>query len=132
MFNTKTSRALITVAALGLGLSALTPAFGAQKDVVVSEVAWMGTAASSYDEWMELANNTGTDIDLNGWVLRSADGTPSITLSGIIPAHGRFLLERTDDTSVPDLAADLIYATGAGSLYSKHDQLCASGIPVKI
>jgi hypothetical protein len=79
------------------------------RDVVISEVAWMGTQASANDEWIELYNTTDHDIDLTGWKLQAADGTPTITLSGIIPAHGFFLLERTDDNTVKDIAADLIY-----------------------
>jgi len=81
-------------------------------DVVFSEIAWMGTTASSTDEWIELYNNTGSDIDLTGWTLQAADGTPSISLAGTIPAGGHFLLERTDDDSKPLVAADQIY-TGA-------------------
>jgi hypothetical protein len=78
-------------------------------DVVINEVAWMGTQASTNDEWIELYNTTDRDIDLAGWTLESADGTPSITLSGIILAKGFFLLERTDDNTVSDIAADQIY-----------------------
>lgn len=80
-------------------------------DVVVSEVAWSGMPADPNDEWIELYNNTGSDIDLTGWRLYTAD-TPNITLSGVIPANGHYLLERTDDTSIPDRTADDIY-TGA-------------------
>ncbi len=81
-------------------------------DVVINEIAWMGTEAYSVDEWIELYNTTDQDLDLTGWTLEAADGTPSITLSGTIPAHGYLLLERTDDTTVSDITADQIY-TGA-------------------
>ena len=80
-------------------------------DVVINEIAWMGTAASPYDEWIELANNTNQVIDLAGWSLAATDGTPTIVLSEILPAAGFFLLERTDDDSVSDIAADLVYGT---------------------
>ncbi len=89
---------------------ALTP-----KHVVISEVAWMGTTAATSDEWIELYNNTTGDIDLSGWNLRSGDGTPNINLSGTIPVKGYFLLERTDDTTVPDHPADLIYTGALGN-----------------
>ncbi len=82
------------------------------KDVVVNEIAWMGTQASHDDEWIELYNNTETAISLSGWSLVSADGIPSISLSGTIPGHGYFLLERTADSTVSDIPADKIY-TGA-------------------
>jgi len=81
-------------------------------EVVINEVAWMGTAASTYDEWIELKNNTDQDIDLNGWTLAAADGTPSILLTGTIPAHGYYLLERTDDTTVSNIPADQTYTGG--------------------
>jgi hypothetical protein len=84
-------------------------------DVVLSEIAWMGTTSSSADEWIELYNNTGSPVDLTGWTLNSADGTPSIPLSGSIPAAGYFLLERTDDTTVPDVPADQTYSGGLGN-----------------
>lgn len=81
-------------------------------DVVITEVAWMGTTGSTADEWIELYNTTGSSISLTNWTLIAADGTPSVTLSGSIAAYGYYLLERTDDTSVPGVTADKIY-TGA-------------------
>ena len=84
-------------------------------DVVISELAWMGTTASHTDEWIELYNNTGTDIDLTGWTLHATDGTPSIALAGTIPAGGHFLLERTDDNSVPGATADQTYTGALGN-----------------
>lgn len=88
-------------------------------DVVISEIAWMGTTTASSDEWLELLNNTSSVIDLTDWQLVSNDGAPAITLSGIIPANGRFLLERTDDTSTLVLA-DQIYS---GSLLNSGEVL---------
>ena len=46
-------------------------------------------------------------LDLSGWTLAATDGTPSISLSGTVPAYGYFLLERTDDNSAPGVVADL-------------------------
>jgi len=83
--------------------------------VVINEVAWMGTASSSADEWIELYNSGSEDAGLEGWTLTAADGTPAIDLSGTSTAGGYFLLERTDDESVPDIAADLIYAGALGN-----------------
>jgi len=81
-------------------------------EVAINEIAWMGTETSYHDEWIELYNNTDQEINLNGWSLNSLDGTPQITLKGNITPHGYFLLERTDDDSVPYISADQIY-TGA-------------------
>ncbi|MEK7328277.1 MAG: lamin tail domain-containing protein, partial [Chloroflexota bacterium] len=81
--------------------------------MIINEAAWMGTNASANDEWIELHNTTAFSIDFTGWALIIDDGVPPddtvITLGGVIPAGGFFLLERTDDTAVSDIAADLIY-----------------------
>ena len=79
------------------------------RDVVINEVAWMGTAASGTDEWIELYNTTDQDINLAGWTLTSSDGTPVIHLVGTIPAHSHYLLERTDDNAISDVPADQVY-----------------------
>jgi phosphatidylserine/phosphatidylglycerophosphate/cardiolipin synthase-like enzyme len=73
-------------------------------DVVVSEIAWMGTTTSYADEWIELYNNTDADVSLQGWHLAAGDGSPSIALQGTAPAGSHVLLERTNDDSAPPLA----------------------------
>ncbi len=78
-------------------------------NVVINEIAWMGTENSANDEWIELYNNSQNPLNLGGWVLKSGDGTPEINLTGTIPAKGFYLLERTDDNTVPEIPADLIY-----------------------
>ncbi|MBT3391173.1 MAG: lamin tail domain-containing protein [Chloroflexi bacterium] len=89
--------------------------------VVINEIAWAGTAASSNDEWIELHNPNEFTVDLTGWGLSAEDGSPEIKLSGSIPPGGYFLLERTDDTTIRDLPADLIYtgslSNGGETLY---------------
>jgi len=88
-------------------------------DVVISEVAWSGTTANTNHEWIELYNNTSEAIDITGWTLKAIDGTPNISLSGIISAKSYFLLERTsgDATSV---AEDQIYS---GALIDSGESL---------
>lgn len=87
--------------------------------VVINEIAWMGTQASASDEWIELYNNTQGAIDLSGWTLslyKPATTTPSktITLSGSIPAQGFYVIERTNDTTISDIPADLVSSFGTG------------------
>jgi cysteine-rich repeat protein len=77
--------------------------------VLINEIAWMGTGVSASDEWIEFYNPTDQAIDLSGWTLTSSDGTPKIILQGQIAAQSYFLLERTDDNTVPEIAADQIY-----------------------
>lgn len=80
--------------------------------VQINEVAWMGTLESANNEWLELKNNTDQIIDLTGWSFKFASSSPKILLAGQLEANGYFLLERTDDNSVPSVTADQLY-TGA-------------------
>ncbi|OGY38893.1 MAG: hypothetical protein A2418_01705 [Candidatus Brennerbacteria bacterium RIFOXYC1_FULL_41_11] len=84
----------------------------ASNSVVINEIAWVGTASSTSDEWLEIFNNSESNVELTGWILRSVSGSPNIKLSGVIPSGGYYLLERTDDSTVSDIPADLIF-TGA-------------------
>lgn len=91
------------------------PALG----VVINELAWMGTQASTTDEWIELYNPTGGAIDLKNWTLTDGNDI-NITLNGTIAAGGYFLLERTNDTTVSNIAANQIYT---GSLSNTGETL---------
>ena len=86
----------------------------------INEIAWSGTPASANDEWIELLNDNTDSVSLENWTLISADGAPSILLSGTIEADGFFLLERTDDSSVPNIEADQVYT---GSLSNTGEEL---------
>jgi len=93
-------------------------------DVVINEIAWMGTTGSSSNEWIELYNTTGSSISLTSWTLKSTDNTPSVTLSGSIGPYGYYLLERTDDNTIPGITADKIYTgamTDTGELLELRD-----------
>ncbi|MHA1667565.1 MAG: lamin tail domain-containing protein, partial [Candidatus Heimdallarchaeaceae archaeon] len=82
--------------------------------IIINEIAWMGTINSSNDEWIELKNISKTELNLNGWQLISKDNkiTINLTEENILQPNGFLLLERTDDSSVEKIPADLIY-TGA-------------------
>ncbi len=82
-------------------------------NIVINEIAWMGTTTSSNDEWIELYNPTDNDISLDGWKLTWDGG--DIALSGRISSKDFFLLERTNDESVPETAADQIYTGSLGN-----------------
>lgn len=102
----------------------LTTPIIAKADVIFNEVAWMGTEVSFSDEWIELYNNGTDEINLDGWTIEAEDDTPFIELSGTISAGGYYLLERTDDSTVPSETADLIYVgalADEGEVLSIHD-----------
>jgi hypothetical protein len=82
--------------------------------VIISEVAWGGTAASQADEWIELYNPGSQPINLSGWGLAAADGNPDISLEGTIGAGGFFLLERTDDSTISDITSSQIFYSPSG------------------
>lgn len=82
--------------------------------VVINEVAWMGTSQSANDEWIELHSKATAPVSLNGWRLRDKGNHINIVFdsSHALAPNGFFLLERTNDTTVPNFTADIIY-TGA-------------------
>jgi len=85
--------------------------------VVINEIAWMGTASSSSDEWLELYNTTSVSTDISGWTLKAQDGTPNISLaSKSIDPFGFYLLERTSDDTISDITADWYGSFGVGGL----------------
>ncbi|MDO8560606.1 MAG: lamin tail domain-containing protein [bacterium] len=92
--------------------------------VVINEVAWMGTGSSATtnkDEWIELYNSTDYSVNLSGFsILFLAPGTTTpaqtILLTNTIPSKGFYLIERTNDTAVSDVAADLVFSFGASGL----------------
>ena len=90
--------------------------------VIINEVAWMGTQTSSSDEWIELKNVSGQDVNLNGWQLLDKDGQIKVVFSAIdvIAANGFYLLERTDDVSVPNIPLDKKYS---GALADTNESL---------
>jgi hypothetical protein len=79
--------------------------------VLINEIAWAGTIASAFDEWIELYNPGLEEIDLTGWRLEDG-GDISITLLGTIAPGSFFLLERTDDTTISDISEDFVYTGG--------------------
>lgn len=66
------------------------------QDVVFSEIMWSGSNISSSDEWIELYNNTDSNIDLSNWqitYLKNGVETLMLTIpTGIIPSHGYYLI----------------------------------------
>ncbi len=104
----------------------------ANSRITINEIAWMGTEISSNDEWIELKNNSNETINLDNYLLLSEDGSINIQLAGKIPPASFFLLERTDDNSVPDVKADQIYVGSLGNdgeiitLYDSENNLLDS------
>lgn len=80
-----------------------------RQGVIINEVAWMGTANSANDEWLELKNISGGEIDLSDWQVLDMGEQIKIELTGKLAPNSFYLLERTNDDSVPGIAADQTY-----------------------
>lgn len=80
-------------------------------EVIISEIAWMGTTVGPNEEWIELHNDGTESVSVNGWTI--SDGVSLIIpLASTIGAGEYVLLERTDDDTVPGISALVTY-TGA-------------------
>jgi len=96
------------------------------RPVVINEIAWAGTATSSFDEWIELYNRTSKTVSLTNWALYAEDGVPYVNLSSTIAAGGYYLIERGANDTVSDIAADLVTpfsGTGSGSGLSNSGEV---------
>ncbi len=89
-----------------------TPTLG----IIINEVAWMGTVASSSDEWIELYNRGSSPVDMDGWTLtlRSTVGgaiAETITITGAVPGNDYYIIAPSgtftdviiDQNASPDL-----------------------------
>jgi hypothetical protein len=109
----------------------------ALRDVVINEINWYGSGADTGDEWIELRNLSGTDLELSEWTIDNAGGTSS---SGVIridngtalPAGGYLLLatkrgadQPGERTSLTGVAAEVqlqpISLTNTGERLALHD-----------
>ena len=109
--NTPTATATVDCAV------APTPTFYPSRAVMINEVAWSGTLASSADEWVELYSTYSCPISLAGWHLigiRSGGQTAfdvSFTAAHIIPAGDFFIIATKSGIFTSGATIDLIPAT---------------------
>ena len=85
-------------------------------DVVINEIAWMGSEVGWRDEWIELRNMTDQDIELSGWVIENASknhGSLEIPQDGkhTILSNSYYLISyysKADNLLEPKTALDVI------------------------
>ena len=96
---------------LVMGFLLLISVLSWSQTIVINEVAWAGTAASPNDEWIELYNSSEEAVDLTGWTLTFGDVSIDLDtgVETLLEPGGYFLLERSDDETVSDIDANLIY-----------------------
>ncbi len=90
--------------------------------VVISEVQIAG--ATTTDEFVELYNPTGSNVDLSSWRLgrKSQPGNPQTDLvssiSGVVKSHGYFLIG--SDSYTGSITPDVVYASASSSIASNN------------
>lgn len=72
--------------------------------VVLNEFLWMGSSASSADEWIELRNTTSSAIDFSGWYLtKKSNGQETLMLTipngKAVEPNGFFLISNYAESS---------------------------------
>lgn len=103
---------------VGAALACAPAATAASDTVVIAEVYGGGgnSGAPYRSDFVELANRSGSAVDLTGWKVQyySASGTSAqtTTLSGTIPAGGRFLVKEADGSITSAEALPTPDATG--------------------
>lgn len=91
-----------------------------QGDIIINELMWMGSSASSSDEWIELRNMTDDEIEISNWQItkRTSSGNEILMLTipanTKIPKNGLFLIsnnsEKSDLAINPNLTTNLTLA----------------------
>ncbi|MBU0707485.1 lamin tail domain-containing protein [Patescibacteria group bacterium] len=86
----------------------------AEPPVVINELMWMGSSASSSDEWIELRNLTEQTIDLSDWYFTKKSGGGEVTMltlpvGSIVNPNDYFLISnysQESDSSVLNVLPD--------------------------
>jgi hypothetical protein len=99
------------------------------RKIILNEIAWMGSSpyagesatAAANDEWIELKNNSGADINLNGWEVMSVSGAIKIIFSAadVISANRFLVLARGTASAIAQIAR----ANYSGGLSNTGEEL---------
>jgi beta-lactamase superfamily II metal-dependent hydrolase len=121
--NTPTPPPTASPTPFGFKTPSPTPTPSFYNQVIFNEIAWMGTSYNTADEWIELFNPTGSNVNVSGWYITDTSGMITAIGGGSSIASGAFfLLEKADDNTVSDIAADQIWTT-TGSLSNTAETL---------
>ncbi|MFY9484857.1 MAG: lamin tail domain-containing protein [Patescibacteria group bacterium] len=108
------------------------PAAAAEyRDVLLNELNWAGSSASTADEWIELKNQTDAPIDISLWQIEGAatsGGTLTIPAGSIIGPQSFFLIANFAATSAqstlnitPDWVTTSVSLRNSGAFYRLTD-----------
>ncbi len=82
------------------------------QDILINEVAWMGSENSENDEWLELKNISSGKISLKNWQLVSKDNKIQIIFNDQIIERGEYFLLRKDNDVTISQFANFAYSGG--------------------
>ena len=118
MTRSVTSLQLVLVGLGLLPIGALSAISKPAAQIVFSELMWMGSSASSADEWIELQNISQQSVDLTGWMITrlSDEGEREmVLLEGVVRSGEPFLVANysPDDTrsslaAIPDMVTTAV------------------------
>lgn len=97
------------------------------KEIILNEIAWMGSVSSSNAEWLELKNNASDTIGLSGWEIMNASEKFKVRFSDgdTIPPGGFFLLARASAAgTIPDARIYSGDLANAGDALALVDPQC--------
>jgi hypothetical protein len=101
------------------------------REIILNEIAWMGSPLSSTAEWMEIKNIASTAISLSGWQLLDASGKIKISFmdgDGALAPGGLLLLSRGTTTPASAIGATKAYSgdlVNTGDMLALMDPQCA-------
>ncbi len=115
--------------------------YAGSQSVVISEVAWAGSAKSTADEWIEIANIGTATVDVSGWNLTgvgSSGAILSIPIGTILNAQSTYLIANykmgnssstlniepnmvTTTVSIPNTALKVSLIDTTGSIIDSFD-----------
>ncbi len=117
--NTFLLRVFLTI------LGIIIPIFLVHAEISITEVAWMGTSTSQYEEWVELYNDGTDDVSLTGWKLFKTGSIALFSPTGTIPAGTYYLICRATASLTDPLGGTCNEkgTFGGGGLNNTNDQL---------
>ena len=84
-------------------------------DLAINEVESTGDDT----DWVEVANLTGTDIDISGWAIKDNDDsrTDVVPAGSVVPAHGLLVIDQQSAT----YAEGFTFGLGNGDVFRLYD-----------
>ena len=100
----------------------------AEGDIVITEIMYNPAAVNdARGEWFEVYNTTSDTVDIEGWAIEEADGSPSHTINNSgnkveVPANSYKVLGRNDDMTLNG-GVELLYEYGSWALNQGGDSI---------